>query len=110
MFQKLNKKIFFRISLFVSSFLALLIGSSKDNGGALTQALDIPLGSIETTYAYDSGDCSGSSDGGIAFPSTGIGTGIQFGVPTNDVYTCGGSDGGGDSAGGSDAGSDSGGF
>lgn len=95
----------FRLSLFVSTFMALFIGTTKDSGfhpSNLIEALDVPINpvGIEKVYGYDggcggdAGGCCGSSssDGGIDFPpgpST-SGVGIRFSPPAKSEYTCGG--------------------
>jgi hypothetical protein len=100
MIKKLNKKLTFRISLIISSLVALFAGSTRDtaqNNKHVVEVLDVPLFSIEKAYASDGGgDCCGSSDGGITFPlPTSSGLGINFSAPAGGAYTCGGCGGSG---------------
>lgn len=103
MVKRLNKKIAFRISLIISSIFAIFTGVSRDvsPNRHVVEVLDIPLFSIEKTYASDGsgggpGGCCGSSDGGIDFPPsdgggpTVSGLGINFSAPSDVDYTCGG--------------------
>ncbi len=66
MFQKINKKIFFRTSIIVSGFLTLIAGSKIDNGlvGGLIDSIPpiTSLAKIEKAYGDGGGcgDCCGS--------------------------------------------------
>jgi hypothetical protein len=99
MFKKLNKKIAFRFSLIISSLVALFAGSTRDAAPnrQVVEVLDVPLFSIEKAYASDgAGDCCGSSDGGVTFPTPiSSGVGINFSAPTGGTFSCGGCGGGG---------------
>lgn len=64
MIQKINKKIFFRFSVILSSALALFAGfGSRDNQSltnAIADGLDTPLFSVNTVFAEgDGGGCCG---------------------------------------------------
>lgn len=101
MIKKLNKKIIFRFSLIISSLAAVFFAGNKDDSG-LVPSLDTILPSvssllkIEKVYATDSsGDCCGSSDGGITYPApvpsgpSVTGGAIRFALPVTNTYSCG---------------------
>jgi hypothetical protein len=82
MIKKINKKILFRASLAISSFLGLFIGvanSDRNLDELIISGLDVPIGSVELAFASGAGGCSGGScgsDGG--YPSTESGVGIIY--------------------------------
>jgi hypothetical protein len=99
--KKINKKILFRLSLIVSGIATLVFSGAKDNSGVM-DSLDNALPSVasllkvEKVYATDSsGDCCGSSDGGITYPQPTSSAGaIRFADPAQNTYSCGGCGGG----------------
>jgi hypothetical protein len=107
MLKKINKKVLFRFSLIISGIATLFFSSAKDDSGVM-QSLDNALPSVasllkvEKVYATDSsGDCCGSSDGGITYPSPTSSAGaIRFANPTGNNFSCGGGGGGGGGDGG----------